>query len=142
LGIMPVQPLEVGYLCFQFLDGYSMKVVVFATQQGYSGTLKTTDEGEPVPTPVGLTPYGEMWQDDPYWFPLMLMGKRFTGRFVFDKMQLTSAMVHVGGSWTDHPEVRPDRVQFTPVTPPQDAKMVNQFQSHAHFRPPHARLRG
>jgi 8-oxo-dGTP diphosphatase len=26
-----------------------------------------------------------MWEDDPLWVPLLLAGKRFEGRFIFDK---------------------------------------------------------
>ena len=29
-------------------------------------------------------PYDSMWPDDPYWIPLMLEGKNFTGSFLFD----------------------------------------------------------
>src|SRR4030042_966014 len=28
-------------------------------------------------------PYGRMWQDDAFWLPLLLEGRRFRGRFLF-----------------------------------------------------------
>ena len=28
-------------------------------------------------------PFDVMWADDPYWYPLFLEGKKFTGRFLF-----------------------------------------------------------
>jgi hypothetical protein len=30
-------------------------------------------------------PYATMWDDDKYWFPLFLEGKKFTGTFWFDR---------------------------------------------------------
>jgi len=30
-------------------------------------------------------PYGEMWQDDAVWLPLLLEGKRFSGWFLFNE---------------------------------------------------------
>jgi len=50
-------------------------------------------EGEPTESeemrprwfPVGELPFGEMWPDDPYWMPLFLAGKKFQGRFRFDR---------------------------------------------------------
>ena len=32
----------------------------------------------------GAIPYPEMWADDRLWMPLLLGGKRFRGRFLFD----------------------------------------------------------
>lgn len=56
--------------------------------------FKVTDfEGEPVETEemkpewfnVNEIPFSEMWPDDEYWIPLFLEGRKFRGRFVFDK---------------------------------------------------------
>jgi 8-oxo-dGTP pyrophosphatase MutT (NUDIX family) len=53
----------------------------------------TAWEGEPVETEEMAPhwfkaleiPYGEMWQDDPYWLPQVLDGKTVTGNFEFDE---------------------------------------------------------
>jgi 8-oxo-dGTP diphosphatase len=29
-------------------------------------------------------PYSQMWADDRLWYPLVLEGRRFSGRFLFD----------------------------------------------------------
>jgi 8-oxo-dGTP diphosphatase len=52
----------------------------------------TNFEGEPVGGeegelrwfPVEEIPYGEMWEDDLYWLPLLLDGKDFDGSFYFN----------------------------------------------------------
>ena len=43
------------------------------------------EEGELRWFPVEEIPYGEMWQDDEYWLPLLLEGKRYEGDFYFNK---------------------------------------------------------
>ena len=30
-------------------------------------------------------PYGQMWADDRLWSPLVLQGRKFSGRFLFDE---------------------------------------------------------
>jgi 8-oxo-dGTP diphosphatase len=43
-----------------------------------------TDEAVPMWTPLDRIPWEEMWEDDPLWIPLMLEGKGFQARFLFD----------------------------------------------------------
>ena len=35
-------------------------------------------------TPLDAIPYERMWQDDIYWLPAMIEGRKFVGKFVFD----------------------------------------------------------
>ena len=72
-----------GELLFQFVDGYSIHVWVFLATD-HRGEACTTDEAIPLWTPVDKIPYDEMWADDRVWVPLMLEGKSFFGRFIFD----------------------------------------------------------
>jgi 8-oxo-dGTP diphosphatase len=72
-----------GELCFQFADGYSIHVTVFRGD-GCVGVPQETAEAIPLWTPIDRIPYDEMWEDDRIWIPLMLAGKPFRGRFVFD----------------------------------------------------------
>ncbi len=30
-------------------------------------------------------PYEQMWEDDELWLPLVLRGRQFSGRFIFDR---------------------------------------------------------
>lgn len=81
-----------GELFFQFLDGYKLHVSVF-TARDCEGELCETDEAAPFWSDLGGIPYLEMWQDDPYWLPLLLAGRKFRGYFVFDNERLLSHLV-------------------------------------------------
>jgi len=83
IGVTPTGLEYVGELFFQFLDGYKLHVAVFAAS-GCEGELIETDEATPIWTDIARIPYEEMWQDDPYWLPLVLKRERFRGYFVFD----------------------------------------------------------
>jgi len=74
---------ECGELSFQFVDGYSIHVHVFRAS-GCHGEVQETPEAIPIWTPLDAIPYDEMWADDRIWVPLMLEGRPFNGRFVFD----------------------------------------------------------
>ena len=68
---------------FQFVDGYSIFVDVYRTS-AFSGTPVETDEAVPMWFEVGAIPFDEMWEDDRYWLPLLLEGRRFSGYWIFD----------------------------------------------------------
>jgi 8-oxo-dGTP diphosphatase len=87
LCVTPLNLEERGELRFNFVDGYSMHSRVFVASD-YSGEPQATDEAIPVWTPCDCIPYDEMWADDRLWFPLLLAGKRFRGRFLFDNDQM------------------------------------------------------
>jgi 8-oxo-dGTP diphosphatase len=76
-------PELIGELQFQFLDGYSIHVWVFVSEE-FSGVPTETEEARPVWTPLGEIPYDEMWEDDRYWLPLLIDRRPFLGRFIFD----------------------------------------------------------
>jgi len=81
--VEPSSLTEHGELRFQFVDGYSIHVWVFRAE-AYRGEPTRTEEAIPLWTPVDAIPYEEMWADDRIWLPLLLAGKRFDGRFLFD----------------------------------------------------------
>lgn len=74
---------EVGQLSFEFTDGYKLHCHVFRADD-CAGEATETDEAVPLWTPIDAIPFDEMWADDRLWLPLMLAGKRFRGRFLFD----------------------------------------------------------
>jgi 8-oxo-dGTP diphosphatase len=92
LGITPTGLEQIGELYFQFLDGYKLHVMVFSAT-GCEGDPVETDEAIPIWTSLEKIPYHDMWQDDPYWLPLLLARNRFRGYFVFDVDRLLSHRV-------------------------------------------------
>ena len=89
VGVTPIGLAKIGELFFQFLDGYKLHVAVFAADD-CTGNLIETDEATPLWIETAKIPYQKMWQDDPYWIPLLLERKQFRGYFIFDIEQLLS----------------------------------------------------
>jgi 8-oxo-dGTP diphosphatase len=81
--VTPTGVQAAGELLFQFVDGFSIHGYVF-TATGYTGEPQETGEAIPLWTPTDALPYHRMWADDRVWMPLLLQGKKFTGRFLFD----------------------------------------------------------
>ena len=83
LRITPLDPVELGTLRFQFVDGLSLFVFAFRAAR-YTGTPTETEEAKPHWFALDAIPYDEMWEDDRMWVPHLLAGRRFEGRFLFD----------------------------------------------------------
>jgi 8-oxo-dGTP diphosphatase len=83
LGVTPAAPRRRGHLRFQFVDGYALECHVLSADD-CAGEARETDEAVPLWTSVHDIPYDEMWADDRLWLPLLLAGRPFRGRFVFD----------------------------------------------------------
>jgi 8-oxo-dGTP diphosphatase len=83
LCVTPTGLSLLGDLRFQFVDGYSIHVFVYHAT-GCEGEAQETEEAVPLWTPLPAIPYGEMWQDDEIWLPMLLARERFAGRFIFD----------------------------------------------------------
>jgi 8-oxo-dGTP diphosphatase len=83
LLITPIGVELRGELAFQFRDGYALYVYVFSAV-GCEGEPQETDEAEPLWYPIDAIPFDQMWADDCLWFPHLLRGEYFRGRFLFD----------------------------------------------------------
>lgn len=79
----PIGLEHLGVLRFQFVDGYSTHVFVYRALD-FDGEPTETDEALPIWAPLDALPFQEMWADDRVWLPLLIAGKRFDGRFIFD----------------------------------------------------------
>jgi 8-oxo-dGTP diphosphatase / 2-hydroxy-dATP diphosphatase len=66
-----------------FEDGDEVTRCHFFKADAFSGELKESDEMRPRWFHVSEIPFKEMWQDDAYWMPYFLRGRRFVGRFRF-----------------------------------------------------------
>ena len=84
LHVTPIGVQEAGVLAFQFVDGYSLRCHVF-TATSYEGVPTETKEAIPLWIDEREMPYGQMWADDRLWYPLVLQGRKFSGRFLFDE---------------------------------------------------------
>lgn len=82
--IVPEAPVKVGDLEFYFGDEMKWHVHIFVADD-FDGIEKETDEAAPKWFRIERVPYDDMWPDDRIWMPLMFAGKKFTGKFYFDK---------------------------------------------------------
>lgn len=96
VGVTPTGVAYCGELQFQFVDGLSIHCSVYRAT-GCEGTPCETDEAIPLWVPVDRIPYDRMWADDAHWLPLMLAGKRFSGRFLFDAARMLDHRLEVDG---------------------------------------------
>lgn len=83
LGIAPLAVEPCGKLRFQFTDGLALLVHVFRARD-FRGEPRESDEAIPFWAPLDEVPFERMWADDRIWFPWMLRGEPFDGRFTFD----------------------------------------------------------
>ncbi|MEI9894360.1 MAG: 8-oxo-dGTP diphosphatase [Chthoniobacter sp.] len=83
IGVTPSELEERGLLHFQFTDGYSLQCTVFLARR-FAGEPIETEEATPMWFDFDQIPYGEMWEDDQYWLPEVLAGRKFAAWFEFD----------------------------------------------------------
>jgi 8-oxo-dGTP diphosphatase len=83
LCVTPLGVRACGELSFQFVDGHSIHGAVFRADD-CDGEPRETDEARPFWSRLDAIPFERMWEDDVLWFPLMLAGTYFRGRFLFD----------------------------------------------------------
>jgi 8-oxo-dGTP diphosphatase len=94
LRVTPIGVKAAGELLFQFTNGHSIHGYVF-TATGCRGRPKETDEATPIWIRTDCLPYYRMWSDDRVWVPLLLAGRKFTGRFLFDGDQMLGCEMDV-----------------------------------------------
>lgn len=74
-----------GVLEFEFQDVPDIhEIYVFETTE-FEGDPVETDEMRPDWFSEQDLPFEDMWPDDRHWMPLLLAGKKFVGKFSFNK---------------------------------------------------------
>jgi len=96
LLVTPTGVKTAGELRFQFVDGFSIHGYVF-TAEDCDGEPQETDEATPIWTSLENIPFDSMWADDIVWIPLMLDGRKFSGRFLFDEDTMLAHEVDTEG---------------------------------------------
>ncbi len=72
-----------GVIEFEFKGNPEILEVHIFKAGDFRGEPMETDEMKPQWFAVEEIPFGSMWPDDIYWFPFLLAGKKFRGRFLF-----------------------------------------------------------
>ncbi len=85
VGIQVLNMEEVGVIEFSFQnDPKILEVHIFKASE-FTGEPKETEEMQPKWFDFSEIPYEQMWSDDKYWLPLLIAGKKFEGKFLFDR---------------------------------------------------------
>jgi 8-oxo-dGTP diphosphatase / 2-hydroxy-dATP diphosphatase len=75
---------KVGLIDFEFKgDPELLEVHIFKASK-FKGDPKETEEMRPAWFKTRDIPYNNMWLDDVHWMPLLLSGKKFKGKFLFE----------------------------------------------------------
>lgn len=84
-NIKILDPVKLGFLVLEYpSDDLIIENHLYKATK-YEGEPVETEEMRPQWFHVDKIPFAEMWGDDPYWMKMFLEGKKFRGRFVFDK---------------------------------------------------------
>ena len=92
VSICPLNPEKRMELHFQFLSGYSLYGEAFFADR-WEGEIAPSPEADPFWCDLDAIPYDRMWEDDLYWLPQALEGKKLRGYFIFDEDKLVSIKV-------------------------------------------------
>ena len=77
--------VEQGILEFEFQGDPKILEVHIFKATAFTGEPTETEEMRPQWFLESEIPYEDMWSDDILWVPLFLAGKKFRGRFLFDR---------------------------------------------------------
>jgi 8-oxo-dGTP diphosphatase / 2-hydroxy-dATP diphosphatase len=80
--VRAVKHEKVGYIEFTSnIEEYISECHLYRIDE-YSGEIEETEEMLPQWFDIDKIPYDSMWPDDIHWLPLVLAGKKVTGRFL------------------------------------------------------------
>ena len=83
-GITANNMEKVGVIDFSWRNKEDTIEVNFFKCLAFEGNPEESEEMKPQWFDVDKIPFSQMWQDDKYWLPLFLEGKKFKGKFIFD----------------------------------------------------------
>jgi len=87
IGITPIDYIKVGTMEFiEFYKGIKENVIFHLyTATKWTGEPKESEEMKPQWFDIDKIPYDKMFEDDKYWLPEVLEGKKINGFFEFDE---------------------------------------------------------
>ena len=85
IGVSPGALDKVAHLTFTFPDGTTDVLTHVYITREWDGEPIETEEMAPQWFALGDIPYKEMWQDDQFWLPHVLDGKKLIASFMFDE---------------------------------------------------------
>ena len=84
IKVTPKNLEKIGYLEFVFMKKLEWNTIVYVYRTSeFDGTPKETEECIPEWFDVDRMPYDKTWDDDKFWFPLLLRSEKFKKRFYF-----------------------------------------------------------
>jgi len=89
VSMTPLSPEKRMELRFQFTSGYSLYGEAFFTDS-WEGEPRASVEADPFWRDLDKLPWENMWEDDRYWLPQALAGKKLRGYYVFDDDKMLS----------------------------------------------------
>lgn len=85
IGITATEMRKVGILEFSFQNDPKILEAHIFKISAFTGEPTESEEMKPRWFGTDEVPFSEMWSDDIYWFPFLLAGKSFRGKFLFDR---------------------------------------------------------
>ena len=82
--IRTVDLVEYGTIAFRFENHEDVIECHFFLIEEYEGNPIESEEMRPEWFDIAKIPYDSMWPDDRFWLPLMLKGKKFDGKILFN----------------------------------------------------------
>ena len=76
---------KVGIIEFEFENSPELLEVHLFKSENFNGEPTESEEMRPQWFHVDEIPFAKMWPDDILWMPFLLKGKKFKGKFLFDR---------------------------------------------------------
>lgn len=83
ISVTPDKLSKLGNVKFAFVTGYHLECWIFRADE-HVGVPTESAEAIPFWNRIDSVPFERMWEDDKYWFPYLVRGEPFEGRFIFD----------------------------------------------------------
>jgi 8-oxo-dGTP diphosphatase/2-hydroxy-dATP diphosphatase len=94
-NLEPLEMEEIGVVDFSFeSEPRELEVHIFKVTK-FSGEPLESEEMRPQWFSYEDVPFSQMWPDDPLWFPYLQNGKKFQGKFHFDRPSDSTYMAKI-----------------------------------------------